>query len=335
MSDNIKLIMENWRRTLNEEEPSMEYQRTPRQEYPEVAALIDRMNQNPRGYRFVDGSQVDPNKPVANEEDIFDKYASNWLDSSTMFKSLAEYERLLASDAYDDSFTKAEKELFTMFFQMSSDVMLNEQPQSNNIKSQKENKQVNNNDMNLIMENFRKIKNSAKKLNMGQLSETLRLHENPKEREPMDSVRELEPPARPIEREPLDSVSSAPGEGDGGASAKALDAVRRIVGYIAANESSACAGIQRDSNKCVANMARQLSDMNLSAEDLKNRFAAKASEGQKNGGIVVGVGDENLASFFGRAQEADLFQALKKLSGGSQPDAGHLKMMQENPASGA
>jgi hypothetical protein len=64
--------------------------------------------------------------------------------------------------------------------------------------------------MNLIMENFRKIKNSAKKLNMGQLSETLRLHENPIEREPMDSVRELEPKPRPIEREPLDSVRDIP-----------------------------------------------------------------------------------------------------------------------------
>ena len=77
-------------------------------------------------------------------------------------------------------------------------------------------------------------------------------------------------------------------------------------------------------------MARQLSDMNLSAEDLKNRFAAKASEGQKNGEI-----DVDLASFFGRAQEADLFQAVKQLAGGEQPDAGHRKMMQENPASGA
>lgn len=124
MSNHMKLIMENWRRVLNEEEPSMEYQKTARQEYPNVAELIDTIEQNPGGprtYQFVDGTTPNPNQPVGNEKDIFDKYASLFLDKMGSFKSLAEYERLLASKTYDDSFTKAQKELFTMFFQIGSD----------------------------------------------------------------------------------------------------------------------------------------------------------------------------------------------------------------------
>lgn len=53
------------------------------------------------------------------------------------------------------------------------------------------------NDMNLIMENFRKIKNSAKKLNMGQLSRTLRLHENP-----MGVPVDTEAPEIPLDQPP-------------------------------------------------------------------------------------------------------------------------------------